>query len=248
MNIPSRLAEAFPPSATALLDFTRRLIDDELLREIAVADYGCDAAEHFARLLPIRDHGDVANLGSWTPHEVLQLMTYSQPEDPTWKPGLTGLDGHRIRAFCCAALLRAEFLEEETNSSMDVCLAQVIKSCQALGEDAQLAAACFLTWATPRIALWNRWFFGAGLLILTCQISGDLELVHDTVNLTSKIRGDIQSERYDWPPDSFSQDQGYWNSIVDDLRRYAEELEPLEFRGQIAEIIQILHRPEPISE
>jgi hypothetical protein len=60
MDVPSELLAAFPPSAMRLFDRTRRAVDDDMLSEIASADYGSQAAEMMALLLPIRDTGIVS--------------------------------------------------------------------------------------------------------------------------------------------------------------------------------------------
>ena len=48
-----KLLHHFNPSETALLDWLRPHIDDSLLEEIAAADYGYKAEEHFEALIPI---------------------------------------------------------------------------------------------------------------------------------------------------------------------------------------------------
>lgn len=40
--------------------------------------------------------------------EALELIRWSEPEDPEWRPGRTGEFGHWMWAFSCAAILRAE--------------------------------------------------------------------------------------------------------------------------------------------
>src|SRR5262245_2436176 len=78
-----------------------------MLREIASADYGMDADAHLDALLRIRDRGEAPAPMNWEPKEVLELIRWSEPEDPNWRPGGTGIRGHVMRAFVCAALLRA---------------------------------------------------------------------------------------------------------------------------------------------
>jgi hypothetical protein len=78
-----------------------------MLQEIAAADYGQDVDKHLVGLRQIRDTGTFPPNMVWFPMEVLELIRWSQPEDPEWKPGRTGEFGHWIRAFSCAAILRA---------------------------------------------------------------------------------------------------------------------------------------------
>lgn len=101
------LLSHFDPDPDALLMWLAPQIDDALLEEIAAADYGMDLDEHLAALRRIRDDGVVLAPMRWEPREVLELIRWSEPEDPQWKPGRMGPDGHRMRAFACAALLRA---------------------------------------------------------------------------------------------------------------------------------------------
>src|SRR5262249_42852387 len=145
MNPPAAILRAFPPSRTDLFDATRVLIDNGMLREIAEADYGCDADEHYEELRPIRDRGVIPSAPRWHPHEVVELIRWSNPEDPTWRPGSTGLRGHQMRAFACATLL----LMEDIDDSADSTTAQCLVSARVLGETVSRAAARFLTWILP---------------------------------------------------------------------------------------------------
>ena len=171
--LPPELAEAFPPSPDALLDVLRPRVDDGMLREIARADYGMDEDEHLAALLPVRDSGVVPVPMGWEPKEVLELIRWSQPEDPEWKPGATGTRGHLMRAFACAALLRAAaepanrgYFDGENST-----LAQLLDSALVLGADVREAAARFLAWRTPRMEPHEeRPFFAFGLLVLAALL------------------------------------------------------------------------------
>lgn len=80
---------AFRPDADELLDRLCPLIDDGMLHDIAEADYGTDAAKHLPPLKQFRDNRIIPVL-DWHPAEVLELIRWSQPEDPNWKPGSTG--------------------------------------------------------------------------------------------------------------------------------------------------------------
>lgn len=66
--------------------------------------YGQDQEQHLAALRLLRDQSTFVMPMHWYPCEVLELVSYSQPEgslecDQTSR--------HWIRAFACAALLRA---------------------------------------------------------------------------------------------------------------------------------------------
>ena len=173
MDLPHELHAAFPPSNHQLLDVARAYVDDDMLEEIARADYGCDAELHLAALRPIRDSGIMpASLG-WQPREVLQLIRWSNPEDPNHKPGSTGRRGHQMRAFACAVLLRAAGESGEDDGSMEATLAQCLSSAKALGDEMNNAAAAFLTWGIPRLACQDQWLFALSLIVVASRFRPD---------------------------------------------------------------------------
>lgn len=97
----------FSPDRRALLDLVRAEIDDAILHEISLADYGDRPEEYFAALDAIRSTGDVPHDLDCMPGEVLQLAAYDQPDDPAFMPQSThGEGGHRKRLFCMVTLLR----------------------------------------------------------------------------------------------------------------------------------------------
>jgi hypothetical protein len=177
LPIPPDLLHAFPPSPNALLDLLRARIDDSMLLEIARADYGMDADEHLAAVRAIRDTGAVPAPMGWVPQEVLELIRWSEPGDPEWKPGSTGERGHLMRAFACAALLRAAAEPENALDGENATLAQLVASTLVLGEDAQEAAARFLVWRIPALQPEEeRPFFAFALLFLAVLLrSGRLD-------------------------------------------------------------------------
>jgi hypothetical protein len=104
------LLDQFDPKPDDLLRAISANVDDSMLAEISMADYGEGAERHLGALQTIRDEllFPLQNY-SWYPSEVLELIRWSKPEDKQWKPGGTGIRGHWMRAFCCASLLRALF-------------------------------------------------------------------------------------------------------------------------------------------
>lgn len=102
------LLSRFEPDGDALLRAISAHVTDEMLEFISRADYGWDAEDHLAALRSFRDTGTLPDNPGWVPMEVLELIRWSEPENPDWKPGRTGEFGHWIRAFSCAAILRAE--------------------------------------------------------------------------------------------------------------------------------------------
>jgi hypothetical protein len=169
-TIPPILVEAFPSNADAALAKAAELVTDDMLDEISRADYGMDADAHLAALLPIRNEVRVPAPMPWEPKEVLALVRWSQPEDPAWKPGSTGERGHIMRAFCCAALLRAA-AEPENDGYFDgenQTLIQLIESALFLNRELPEAAGSFLTWRIPQLRSDDdeRPFFAFGLVAL----------------------------------------------------------------------------------
>jgi hypothetical protein len=130
-----------------------RHVDDALLHEIAAADYGYKIEENLTHLIEIRNRGLSTVPMGWRPREVLELIRWSKPEDPHWKPGETGERGHWMRAFACSALLRAA--GEASNSGLRVgwnkTLIQLIGSLRSVGPELYEPAAAFLAWLIPRI-------------------------------------------------------------------------------------------------
>lgn len=167
----------FAPDPDALLAWLRPRIDDDMLAEIAAADYGMDADAHLAALRRIRDSGAVLVSLGWEPKEVLELIRWSEPEDPTWRPGSTGERGHLMRAFCCAALIRAaaEPANADTISGENQTVIQLIASALTLEPAAQRAALQLLAWRLLH-ALGDpeeRPFFALGVLLLVVALGLD---------------------------------------------------------------------------
>jgi hypothetical protein len=102
------LLNRFEPDGDVLLRAISAHVTVEMLECISRADYGSRADEHLAALRLLHQTGGFWKNLAWVPMEVLELIRWSEPEDPEWKPGRTGEFGHWMRAFSCAAILRAE--------------------------------------------------------------------------------------------------------------------------------------------
>jgi hypothetical protein len=146
-----------PPDADGLLRVLRSRMDDDMLREIASADYGTRVEEHLAPLLAFRETGSFpSDWGTWCPMEVLELTRHSQPDQPDWKPGSKGLHGHWIRAFATACILRRLGEKEDLGyeNSLTQSLAPMIGSLAILEANLNLGlgqdAAGFITWLATR--------------------------------------------------------------------------------------------------
>ncbi|KLU02318.1 hypothetical protein RISK_005384 [Rhodopirellula islandica] len=88
------------PSSDDLLRIVFSNVDESMLREIAAADYGEVFDEHLEQLAVIKS-GKILAPMQWEPKEVLELIRWSEPEDPSWSPGSTGDRGHWMRLFAC---------------------------------------------------------------------------------------------------------------------------------------------------
>jgi hypothetical protein len=143
------LLARYNPTPTALLVWLKPQISDDLLRDIAAADYGCELEANFRGLLEVRDDGVIIshkclpNLG-----EVLALTQYSEAGE-----GGASQRGHLKRAFSAATLIRAGVdpangRNINSNFSLrDPSIVQLIRSVRVLGSDAIAAAARLLAWA-----------------------------------------------------------------------------------------------------
>lgn len=143
------LLKQFDPEPDGLLRQISRHISDQMLDCISMADYAEGAERHLVALREIRDAGILfSNEGCWYPAEVLELIRWSEPEDPKWKPGSTGEFGHWMRAFCCAALLRAtrEPWNYGDGLGTDSTLVQLVLSLIALPIDFTFEAVSFFAW------------------------------------------------------------------------------------------------------
>lgn len=103
------LLNQFNPEPDVLLRAISAYISDEILQAISTADYGMDSEEYLVALRQVRDTGTFPRDLVRFPMEALELIRWSEPENSEWKPGRTGKFGHWMRAFSCAAILRAQY-------------------------------------------------------------------------------------------------------------------------------------------
>jgi len=144
----SALFNAFGPDPDDLLRCLSRHVDDDMLEEIAAADYGHDIEQHLVQLRRIRDEGSFETPMDWHPIEVLELIRWSKPEDPKQQPSALGERGHWVRAFACAALLRASAAIEirHLRNDLNEILIQLINGLCFLGSALDGPASAFLAW------------------------------------------------------------------------------------------------------
>ena len=139
--------KSFDPDAEELLDRLLPQIDDWMLLEVANADYGREAQKHLVPLKLFRDSRELPLL-EWYPAEVLELIRWSQPEDPEWGPGAQGRNGHLLRAFACSMLLRSYERVENRNRwhSFNETAIQLADSLRVLGGNLLPSGGKFFAW------------------------------------------------------------------------------------------------------
>lgn len=173
--LPIWVRDRYPANKRAAVDFLRAHIDETMLREIAEADYEQEVAKHFNALKPVWSGDDWEELGHWFPMEVLELIRWSEPEDPQHKPGASGLRGHRMRAFCCAVLLATSNFEPTKET-----LIQMLESVFAMGDEATDAMGCFLMWRLDSLKKEeDRPFFVLAMVAIVFHRTPELPLTRE---------------------------------------------------------------------
>src|SRR5689334_3726038 len=95
---PPELLALLHPNEGALTPLFQANIDESMLREIAAADYGWKADYCYELLEPVLKIGQVAP-DDFNVREVLELIRWSEPDDPNCDPGGHGARGHWMRLF-----------------------------------------------------------------------------------------------------------------------------------------------------
>lgn len=172
-QMASEILDRFNPTDEDLLKQVFCHVDASMLREIAEADYGMDVDEHLNALGKIKIDNIPAPM-KWEPKEVLELIRWSEPEDPNWSPGSMGLRGHWMRLFSCAILVRAaaEPANDGYFTGEDSTIIQLVDSAIKIGESTSLAALRFLCWRMQYRCLddWDRPYFAVAILLLAASL------------------------------------------------------------------------------
>jgi len=165
-----RFLNSLSPDQDSLLQELSRRITDDMLAQIAMADYGEDQEEYFASLRILRDGGVFVQPMRRHPFEVLELVRNSELDG---SPEPDRLGEHWMRAFACAALLRA--MNEPWNyggaGSPSFTLIQLLNSLEALPTDLSPNAVRLLAWmmlhSDPNGRDEQVIYYGVALLWLT---------------------------------------------------------------------------------
>jgi len=192
------LLAPFSPDSDELFERLLPRIDDAMLLEVARADYNEDVDAHLKSLKRFRDTREVPVL-DWTPKEVLELIRWSQPDDPNWGPGGHGTNGHLMRAFACATLFKAYEREENRcriEGSFNETAIQLVDSLRVLGGDLVPAGMRFLAWCVVHLSplhkdKFERTFLELALLALALNVPAISDRA--IVALCKSIDSEVQS-------------------------------------------------------
>src|SRR4051812_38937288 len=104
----TELLQKLNPDADSLISAISNDVDDAMLMDMAIKDYGDDVEGYLKELRKIRDEHIVSV--PWLPQEVLELTGWLEPEkvyEGVISTPETIRRDHIMRVFACAALLRA---------------------------------------------------------------------------------------------------------------------------------------------
>jgi hypothetical protein len=192
------------------VDAIKGHVDDPMLRDIAAADYRDDFEEHLAQLRRIRDEGEALPGMSWHPGEVLRLTRWSEPDKNQAASSQQKQRAHIMRAFACAALLRAngEYLRTADDELLpnqwgedgeNHTLVQLLASLSVIGLTFQVAALRFIAWRTQDLTDTEADgpFFILALLVLVLRTQADLTVaeVHEIIDNLYALERQIREER-----------------------------------------------------
>ena len=240
LDIPAELIAAFPPSEKLLLDLVRRVVDDEMLMDIARADYGCLAEEMFRELRLIRDTGVVPVPVQGQLSEVLALTRWCDPDHPQrppFNPGPTGVRGHQTRLFACAVLM----CDPCSDNCPSATLAKCLGSARVLGTEMNEAlASCLVDMAQGFAGDLSRVLLALGLLIVVARLHSS----HHSETLIGRIADwvmEVEAQRPTalwWNPTNpepieFSVGAGMWVPFAAELNELATVTQAKDVRDKI---------------
>lgn len=132
------LASSGAPQSSEFADRICARVTDDMLEEIARADYGMDYEAHLKALRRHKARAATEDLVVWEPQEVLELVRWSEfGDNRTGQVKRPEQDFHLLRTFCCSVLLEsyAEPINHGGNLfGMNQTLAQLLASQPFLDE------------------------------------------------------------------------------------------------------------------
>jgi len=156
-------------SEPAFLPAICQRITDDMLAEIANADYGMDYDAHLKALRKLRARDLFRGPLPWEPKEVLELFRWSEfGDDRTGQTPRTAAEFHLMRAFSCACLLEA-YQNPANADRFDGCnqtVMQLLESVAHLGPDDMSRLADFWCAFIPSVPAFDdeQAFYGLALV------------------------------------------------------------------------------------
>lgn len=153
----------------AFLDGICSHVTDDMLGEIALADYGMDFDAHLKALKKLRARELSKTRMAWEPKEVLELFRWSEwGDDRTGQASRSEVDFHLMRAFCCGLILEAYATpaNHEDFSGINQTIIQLLDSTSVIGPVHAAGLSDFLCWLIPQVPSFEeeRAFYGLALV------------------------------------------------------------------------------------
>lgn len=212
-----------------------------MLREIAAADYGYMADEYYSLLQPMLKTGLRAPNDFL--REVLELIRWSEPNDPTWSPGGHGPRGHWMRLFACTALVRFAASHRDLLDGECETLAQLVSSATELGPSVARAAVSMLAWRflafpgkDPDAA-----FLAFAILLLAVHLERDEDRGQWLMNLATWVEGEEFRARKALV--AWSSYHEHWNQWLLGLAHHSQRED--RWRSMAHRILARPERPHP---
>jgi hypothetical protein len=243
--ITEQLLAPLHPNEGALTPLLQANINDAMLREIAEADYGWKADECYALLQPVLKAGLLPSY-DFNLCEVLELISFSQPDDPKWTPGGRGQRGHWMRLFACTVLVRLGTRYPDPLGRLRETVLAMVSSAIELGRSVAPGCGSVLAWrflARPGADTEAPPFLALAILLLAVQLeSGEdfgewlkelVRWVDDEESRARKARSGRRSSLPSW---------GAWLSGSTRLRDRAAD-----WRSLAQRVLARPHSPHPSS-
>lgn len=234
MSLPESILKAFPPSEDHLYESIRLVVDNAMLKDIAMADHGYRWEEMYEQLRIIRDRGAMPERFDYQLDEVLCLTRWCDPDKPNsppFRPGPSGNKGFVTRLFACLLLMHQNETPLET---WDCNVAISVASAARIGPEVDLALARFLTARILQITRPDeRSYAQLGLLAIALRhpVQGiterDLEALADVI--LDPVQGSPNLDSFDPDnprPADFSVQQGFWRPTIAELQDHASQVNP----------------------
>jgi hypothetical protein len=159
--------------STAFLESLCARMTDDMLEEIARADYGMDYDAHLAALKSLRAREPAVGQMAWEPKEVLELFRWSEfGDDRSGRTVRQEAEFHLMRAFCCTLLLEA--YAEPANLGFlygnNQTIMQLLESTRFSAPADAAAMAEFFCWLIPRTPDYDEERAYYGLALITAKL------------------------------------------------------------------------------